>query len=184
MSAPRSVGSGSDEPTRSGAGEPADSSISSISSISASPEEAADALALVQLSGVIRDTFARVADRHDLTPVQGRMLCVLAERPHGMAELARLFGVGKANLTGLVDRAAQRGLVERALVPGDRRAVRVVLTDDGRRAALAFHRDVTGELTGLLAPLTPEARAGLRETAAVVARSAGAGAAGAPPPGC
>ncbi|WP_461032921.1 MarR family winged helix-turn-helix transcriptional regulator [Streptomyces mayteni] len=177
MSAPRSVGSGSGEPARSGAEPPADPSTSSTPSTPSThstPEEAADTLALVQLSGVIRDTFARVADRHELTPVQGRMLCVLAERPHGMAELARLFGVGKANLTGLVDRATQRGLVERTLVPGDRRAVQVVLTDEGRRSALAFHRDVTGELIGLLTPLTPEARAALRETAAVLTRSAGA----------
>ncbi len=83
------------------------------------------------------------------------MLCVLAEKPRGMAELARLFGVGKANLTGLVDRAAQRHLVERSLVPGDRRAVQVVLTEDGRRSALAFHQNVVEELDRLLAPLTP-----------------------------
>ena len=141
---------------------------------SALPEEAAaDAMALIQLSGLIRETFARVAERHDLTQVQARMLCVLAEKPRGMAELARLFGVGKANLTGLVDRAAQRGLVERAIVPSDRRAVQVVLTDDGRRSAHAFHQDATGELAALLAPLTPQARAGFREAAIAIANAVG-----------
>ncbi|WP_178379992.1 MarR family winged helix-turn-helix transcriptional regulator [Cryptosporangium aurantiacum] len=134
--------------------------------------ENTDALALIQLSGLVQGTFARVAERHDLTAVQGRLLCVLAQQPRGMAELARLFGVGKANLTGLVDRAEQRGLVERSVVPGDRRAVQVVLTEDGRRSARAFHSEVTGEIAGLLEPLSPAARAGFREAAVTIADAA------------
>jgi DNA-binding MarR family transcriptional regulator len=47
------------------------------------------------------------------------MLCVLAEGSRGMADLARGFGVEKAALTGLVDRAERRGLAERSRVPGD-----------------------------------------------------------------
>ena len=35
-------------------------------------------LELVRLSQLIRAAFTRAADRHDLTPVQGRLLCVLA----------------------------------------------------------------------------------------------------------
>jgi DNA-binding MarR family transcriptional regulator len=132
-----------------------------------------DATALIQLSGLVQETFVRIADRHDLTPVQGRLLCVLAEKPRGMAELARIFGVGKANLTGLIDRAAHRGLVERSLVPNDRRAVHVVLTDDGRHAAHAFHQDVTSELAGFLAALKPEARAAFRDAATTVTHTAG-----------
>ena len=132
-----------------------------------------DALALIALSGLVQGTFTRVAEGHDLTPVQARLLCVLAERPRGMAELARVFGVGKANLTGLIDRAAQRGLVERSVVPGDRRAVHVVLTEDGRRSALAFHRQVTEELAAVLAPLTPAARTAFRTTVTTVTHAAG-----------
>ncbi|MFJ9590990.1 MarR family winged helix-turn-helix transcriptional regulator [Streptomyces acidicola] len=132
----------------------------------------AEVMALIQLSGLVRDTFQRVAERHDLTPVQARMLCVLAEKPRGMAELARLFGVGKANMTGLVDRAAQRDLVERSLVPNDRRAIQVVLTEDGRRSALAFHQTVIEELDHLLAPLTPQARADFRKSAGAIAETA------------
>lgn len=139
----------------------------------ASAQADEDVMALIQLSGLVQETFARVANRHDLTPVQGRLLCVLAEKPRGMAELARMFGVGKANLTGLIDRATQRGLVERSLVPGDRRAVQVILTDDGRRSALAFHRDVTGELAGFLSSLTPGARGDFHEAAITITHSAG-----------
>ncbi|GAA2024040.1 MarR family winged helix-turn-helix transcriptional regulator [Polymorphospora rubra] len=138
-----------------------------------SADDVDSAMALIQLSGLVQGTFGRVADRHDLTAVQGRLLCVLAQQPRGMAELARIFGVGKANLTGLVDRAAQRGLVERTLVPGDRRAVHVILTEDGRRLAAAFHYDVTRELAGALSPLTAEARAGLQESALAITHAAG-----------
>ncbi|MFD0973497.1 MarR family winged helix-turn-helix transcriptional regulator [Plantactinospora endophytica] len=132
-----------------------------------------DAMALIQLSGLIQETVARVAGRQRLTPVQGRLLWVLTEQPRGMAELARIFAVGKANLTGLIDRVEHRGLVERSLVPGDRRAVQVVLTDDGRRAALAFHRDVTSELAGLLEPLTPKAQDDFRQAVTTISHSAG-----------
>jgi DNA-binding MarR family transcriptional regulator len=76
-----------------------------------------------------------------------------------MAALARSFGVEKAALTGLVDRAEQRGLVKRSAVPGDRRAVAVTLTASGRRAAAAFHTDATTELDRLLTPLAPADRA-------------------------
>ncbi|NBE81263.1 MarR family winged helix-turn-helix transcriptional regulator [Micromonospora rubida] len=150
------------EPSRSGATQ---------AGFHVSAEAADDASALIQLSGLVQGTFARVADRHDLTVVQGRLLCVLAEKPRGMAELARIFGVGKAGLTGLIDRAAQRGLVERSLVPGDRRAVHVLLTEDGRRSAVAFHSDVTSELNSFLAPLTAEARTGFGETVTTITNS-------------
>ena len=101
------------------------------------PVDAADGL--VQLARLVQGAFARIADRHHLTPVQARLLCVLAQGPRGMTELARCCGVEKAALTGLVDRAERRGLAGREPVPGDRRALRVTLTETGRRAAAAFH---------------------------------------------
>ncbi|WP_062347124.1 MarR family winged helix-turn-helix transcriptional regulator [Herbidospora yilanensis] len=116
------------------------------------------AIGLVQLSGLVQGLYARVSQRHDLTPVQAKLLCVLLEGPRGMAELATVFGVEKAALTGLMDRAEKRGLARRTPVPGNRRAVAVTLTDDGRRAATAFYEEVHTELEGLVATLTPEGR--------------------------
>jgi DNA-binding MarR family transcriptional regulator len=132
-----------------------------------------DADVLVQLSRLVQGAFARIADRHDLTPVQGRLLCVLAQGPRGMTELARCCGVEKAALTGLVDRAERRGLAERTPVPGDRRALRVTLTDAGRRSAAAFHAQVTAELNQLLSPLASHDRAQFRTAVAKVTQSAG-----------
>jgi DNA-binding MarR family transcriptional regulator len=132
-----------------------------------------DADVLVQLSRLVQGAFARIADLHDLTPVQGRLLCVLAQGPRGMTELARCCGVEKAALTGLVDRAERRGLAERTPVPGDRRALRVTLTDAGRRSAAAFHAEVTAELNQLLSPLAPHDRAQFRTAVAKMTQSAG-----------
>jgi hypothetical protein len=59
--------------------------------------------------GLVQNIHGRISERHDLTPVQAKLLCVLVFGPRGMAELAQLFGVEKAALTGLVDRAGGRG---------------------------------------------------------------------------
>jgi DNA-binding MarR family transcriptional regulator len=131
-----------------------------------------DADRLVQLSRLVQGAFARIADLHDLTPVQGRLLCVLAQGPRGMTELARCCGVEKAALTGLVDRAERRGLAERVPVPGDRRALRVTLTEAGRRAAAAFHAEVTAELNQLLSPLAPPDREQFRTAMAKITKAA------------
>jgi len=121
---------------------------------------AADALSqppvadgLVRLSRIIEGIHARVSQEHDLTPVQAKLLCILCLSPATMSELARCLGVEKAAMTGLIDRAERRGLVAREAVPGDRRALNVVLTDTGRQAGESFHAQVTAELNELVAPL-------------------------------
>ncbi|MFC6082969.1 MarR family winged helix-turn-helix transcriptional regulator [Sphaerisporangium aureirubrum] len=126
------------------------------------------ATGLVQLTGLVQGMYARVSERHDLTPVQAKLLCVLLDGPRGMADLAHCFGVEKAALTGLTDRAERRGLARRSAVPGDRRALQVTLTDTGRQAALAFHAEVTTELTRLIAPLTPGSREHFRSAMAEI----------------
>ncbi|SEH03824.1 DNA-binding transcriptional regulator, MarR family [Nonomuraea solani] len=126
------------------------------------------AAGLVQLSTLVQNIYARVSERHDLTPVQAKLLCVLLGGPKGMAELANGFGVEKAALTGLMDRAERRGLAQRSPVPGDRRAVQVTLTDAGRQAAIAFHGEVGDELSHLTASLGPDDREHFRTTMAEI----------------
>ena len=116
------------------------------------------AAGLVQLTALVQGSYARISERHDLTPVQAKLLCVLLDGPRGLAELAQYFGVEKAALTGLMDRAERRGLAERAAVPGDRRALQATLTDAGRQAAIAFYTEVRAEMDGLVAALAPEER--------------------------
>lgn len=50
-----------------------------------------------------------------------------------MSRLAELLDVSVSNATGLVDRMAERGLVERVGVPGDRRIVLVRVAPEGAR---------------------------------------------------
>lgn len=115
---------------------------------------------LVRLMFLVQGAYARASARHGLTPAQAKMLCMLLGQPRGMAELAGLLGVEKAALTGLVDRAERRGLAERTTVPGDRRALRVSLTDAGRQAAAACHREVCAEVAKLAGGLAPDELAG------------------------
>ncbi|WP_062430625.1 MarR family winged helix-turn-helix transcriptional regulator [Herbidospora daliensis] len=133
------------------------------------------AIGLVQLSGLVQNRYARVSQRHDLTPVQAKLLCVLLEGPRGMAELAGVFGVEKAALTGLMDRAEKRGLARRSPVPGNRRAVAVTLTDEGRRAATAFYEEIHAELEELVATLTPEGRTHFEQAMAEIVKRCGGG---------
>jgi DNA-binding MarR family transcriptional regulator len=131
-------------------------------------EDLSAADGLIQLCRLVEGTYARISSRHNLTPVQAKLICVLAFGPRGMAELAKCFGVEKATLTGLVDRAEQRGLVRRSPVPGDRRALHVTLTDTGRRAATAFHAEATEELNHFLSALPATDREGFRRSVAKI----------------
>ncbi len=54
-----------------------------------------------------------------------------------MSELSHALRVSNGNVTGIIDRLAEDGLVERIPVPGDRRAARVRLT---RRGVEEFER--------------------------------------------
>jgi DNA-binding MarR family transcriptional regulator len=122
--------------------------------------------ALVQLTSLVQSLYARVAERRDLTAVQAKLLCIVADHPRGMGDLAQCFGVEKAALTGLVDRVERRGLATRAPVRHDRRALQVTPTETGRRQAAAFRAEVSAELEQLLSPLTPRERDQFRRSMA------------------
>jgi MarR family transcriptional regulator, lower aerobic nicotinate degradation pathway regulator len=115
---------------------------------------------LAQLSFAIISLLERRAAEHDLSIIQARLLGVLRDRTPTMNELARLLGLDKSSITGLVDRAERRGLVVRVPSTTDRRAVLVSLTDDGRslvsQASDRFEADVVTML-GLLPPRDREA---------------------------
>jgi MarR family transcriptional repressor of emrRAB len=74
-------------------------------------------------------------------------------------ELRRVLGLSHSGGVRIVRRLASRGLVAREPDPADRRAVRLHLTADGRRAARRVLAARKQTLAALLAPL------GARETA-------------------
>jgi MarR family transcriptional repressor of emrRAB len=73
--------------------------------------------------------------RWDLSPSQFNVLNLLHEAPAGMSQtdLSRALLTHRSNVTGLVDRLEERGLVKRLEMAGDRRSYRVVLTAAGAR---------------------------------------------------
>lgn len=107
--------------------------------------------ALAQLSFAVQSAIARVADAHDLSQVQVRLLGILRDREPAMLLLATFLNLDKSSVTGLVDRAERRGLVRRATTPEDRRTVRVALTDRGRQLTQKLAKQVERELSVLVA---------------------------------
>src|ERR1700722_3773816 len=88
--------------------------------------------ALVQISFALMAALTEVAAEHDLSLTQLRMLGILRDREPTMADLATFTGLERSTISGLIDRAAQRGLVVRTADPHDGRSVRVSLTEEAR----------------------------------------------------
>ena len=108
---------------------------------------------LARLSFLVQARLVQVAEAQHLTPVQARLLVVLSDREPTMLVLAGIMGLEKSSLTGLVDRAEARGLVERFADPQSRRSVRVRLTAAGRRKCRAYVAAAAPELIELLEAL-------------------------------
>src|SRR6201992_2125998 len=109
--------------------------------------------ALVQTSFTLMAALTEVAAEHDLSLTQLRVLGILRDREPTMADLATFTGLERSTISGLIDRAAQRGLVTRTADPHDGRSVRVTLTESARRLVpqiTAAIGDRIGPLTGRL----------------------------------
>jgi DNA-binding MarR family transcriptional regulator len=92
----------------------------------------------------------------DLTPVQYSVLTALRSHPAlDQATLAGLIAFDRTTIGGVVDRLAQRGLLNRRTHPSDRRARALEITADGAdlldRIEPAVLRAQTAMLSGLSA---------------------------------
>jgi DNA-binding MarR family transcriptional regulator len=92
-------------------------------------------LQLLRTADVMWDSSRLLFARWDLSPSQFNVLNLLENKPDGLSqiELGRLLLTHRSNVTGLVDRLEQRGLVGRHDVKADRRAYRIKLTPAGRK---------------------------------------------------
>ena len=106
--------------------------------------------ALVQTSFALMAALTEVAAEHDLSLTQLRMLGILRDREPTMADLATFTGLERSTISGLIDRAAQRGLVVRTADPHDGRSVRVSLTKQAR----GLVPEVTAAIADRIKPLT------------------------------
>lgn len=91
--------------------------------------------ALVQAAFLVMGVLTRVAAEHELSLTQLRVLGVLRDRRPRMAQLAEHLGLDKSSVSGLIERAERRGLVERLPSAEDARATEVAITGAGRRLA-------------------------------------------------
>ncbi len=80
-----------------------------------------------------------------------------------MADIARVLGVAPTVITGLVDRLEGRELIRREPHPGDRRRIRLVLTERGREISTKVEEAVAARIEDRVAALTPEQQRHLRE---------------------
>jgi DNA-binding MarR family transcriptional regulator len=72
-----------------------------------------------------------MAQEFDLAPQQMIALRMLGSGPRKMSELAQSLFCDNSNVTGIVDRLEERGLVRREAAEGDRRVKLLVLTKEG-----------------------------------------------------
>jgi MarR family transcriptional regulator, lower aerobic nicotinate degradation pathway regulator len=111
--------------------------------------------ALAQLSFVVQGILGRIAAEHDLSIVQARLLGILRDRRPTIKDLAGFLQLDKSSVTGLVDRAEERGLVRRDPSPIDGRKVQVTITAAGRRlvnlATAAFGEEIADLVSDLTA---------------------------------
>ena len=102
----------------------------------------------------LRGRFATTLPRFDL-------MAQLERNPAGlrMGELSRRLMVTGGNVTGVTDQLVAEGLVLRRRIPGDRRALAVLLTPKGKRtfdAMATEHERWVEELMSGLAPAERE----------------------------
>jgi len=98
--------------------------------VSANPAREAWAL-VVQFFKAAKQGFLA---EFDLTPAQAQLLLQLdPDRPVPMSEVAITLGCDASNVTGLVDRLEERGLLERRSDSADRRVKMVAVTTPGNK---------------------------------------------------
>src|SRR5919197_1677802 len=77
--------------------------------------------------------FLATGGEFDLAPQQMIALRMLGAGPRKMSELAQALFCDNSNVTGIVDRLEERGLVIREAAKGDRRVKLLVLTKEGEK---------------------------------------------------
>lgn len=111
------------------------------------------------LAGVVAESMARVESR--VTPPQLRVLVLAASRNAlNLTGVAAALDVHPSNATRTCDRLVDAGLLTRTQATEDRRQLRLVVTDSGRRLveSVMAHRRLAVERILARMPATARAR--------------------------
>jgi DNA-binding MarR family transcriptional regulator len=99
-----------------------------------------------------RRRFMAIAQEFELAPQQVMALKALGQRgPLPMSELAGVLQCDSSNVTGIVDRLEDRGLVVRGSAPHDRRVKLLELTESGAQVGRELGRRISEPPPGLAA---------------------------------
>jgi DNA-binding MarR family transcriptional regulator len=120
---------------------------------------------LIQVAGAVETTMAR---RAGLSTSELQALRYLVGGSRGPVELSHLLGVTSAASSGVVDRLAARGHVQRRPHPDDGRRTRVEVTPSGRVEVETLMRPVLERLADAEAGLDEQERAVVRRYLAAV----------------
>ena len=114
---------------------------------------------LMRASRAQRRRWRDVLAPWDLSPHQARALAVVCERDGvRLSDLAEALRIAPRSATEVADGLQERGLVERTPDPGDRRAVILRPTDEGRRIRGEIGAARAADSSELFARLSPEDR--------------------------
>lgn len=127
--------------------------------------------ALVQLSFTIHSILGRVGADHDLSIIQIRLLGILRDREPSMLELANYLNLDKSSITGLIDRAERRGLVQRIVSPKDRRGFNVKVTPVGIQLIQVVGHEIYSQIEAITTPLTSSERSQMTDLASKILNS-------------
>ena len=132
--------------------------------MTSTPETDHDGLvdALAQAGFATMAALTRLSAVHDLSLTQLRVLAILRDRRVRMSRLADHLGLERSTLSGLVDRAERRNLLQRAPNRTDGRVVDVLLTSEGARLSRRLGAEVRRSLAPMTGSLTPAEQRRLR----------------------
>jgi DNA-binding MarR family transcriptional regulator len=99
----------------------------------------------------------KMSRQFGLTGPQSMVLRVLLNNgPQSSAELSRRLYVTPSNITGIIDRLEKKQLASRLRQEGDRRVVKIELTDAGRELSRKLPDPIEKKFIAELADLEPE----------------------------
>jgi long-chain acyl-CoA synthetase len=118
-------------------------------------------------------TGARALERvlADMTLAQFRVLSVVTSSPERASRIAERADMSRPSLSGLLDGLVGRGWVQRRVVDGDRRGVRLEVTSEGHAALGRAQGAVRDAMTGILVDVRPDERDAVLRALVVLARA-------------
>lgn len=96
----------------------------------------------------LRTHFESIAAHHGLTSAQAKVLMFL-DHPEPMRSIAECLACDPSNITGLVDRLEERGLLSRSEGEADRRVRFLEVTAAGKKVRDAFTHALFTDVPGM-----------------------------------